>query len=56
LAARHEDTQALERMKEADAKVAEAYALGQRFTDMIQERQFEALLPYCLGTVATQRL
>jgi len=35
-------------MKEANAKVAEAYALGQRFTDMIQERQFEALLPCCL--------
>jgi len=28
---RHENTQALERKKEADAKVAEAYALGQRF-------------------------
>ena len=33
-------------MKQADAKVAEAYALGQRFTDMIRERQSEALLPW----------
>ncbi len=41
-----EDRQALERMKQADAKVAEAYALGQRFTDMIRERQSEALLPW----------
>ncbi len=41
-----EDRQALERMKEADAKVAEAYALGQRFTDMIRERQSEGLLPW----------
>ncbi len=41
-----EDKQALERMKEADAKVAEAYVLGQRFSDMIRERQSEALLPW----------
>ena len=41
-----EDKQALERMKKADAKVAEAYALGQRFTNMIRKRQSEALLPW----------
>ena len=41
-----EDRQALERMKEADAKVSEAYALGQRFTGMIRERRPESLLPW----------
>ena len=41
-----EDEQALERMKEADEKIAEAYALGQRFTGMIRERQPESLLPW----------
>jgi len=41
-----EDRQALERMKEADEKVAQAYTLGQRFTKMVRERQSEALLPW----------
>ena len=41
-----EDKQALERMKQADGKVAEAYDLGQRFTEMVRERQHEALLPW----------
>jgi len=41
-----EDKQALERMKQADEKVAEAYDLGQRFTEMVRERQSEALLPW----------
>lgn len=41
-----EDKQALERMKQADGKVAEAYDLGQRFTEMVRERQPEALLPW----------
>jgi transposase len=41
-----EDRQALERMKQADEKVAEAYDLGQRFTEMVRERQHEALLPW----------
>lgn len=41
-----DDKQALERIKETDGKVAEAYALGQRFTGMIRERQPEALLPW----------
>ena len=41
-----EDKQALERMKQADEKVAEAYDLGQRFTEMVRERQHEALLPW----------
>jgi len=41
-----DDKQALERMKEADEKVAQAYTLGQRFTGMVRERQSEALLPW----------
>ena len=41
-----EDKQALERMKQADEKVAEAYDLGQRFTEMVRERQHESLLPW----------
>lgn len=41
-----EDKQALERMKRADEKVAGAYELGQRFTGMIRERQFDELLPW----------
>ena len=41
-----EDKQALERMKQADDKVAQAYTLGQRFSSMIRERQSEALLPW----------
>ena len=41
-----EDRQALERMKHADGKVAEAYALGQRFADMVRERQPESLPPW----------
>ncbi len=38
-----EEKQAIERMKQADGKVAEAYDLGQRFAYMIRERQSEAL-------------
>ena len=41
-----EDRQALDRMKQADEKVAEAYDLGQRFTEMVRERRSEALLPW----------
>jgi transposase len=41
-----EDKHALERMKQVDGKVAEAYDLGQRFTEMVRERQSEALLPW----------
>jgi len=41
-----EDRQSLERMKQADGKVADAYALGQRFTQMIRERQPESLIPW----------
>jgi transposase len=41
-----DDKQALERMKEADEKVAQAYDLGQRFTGMVRERQPESLLPW----------
>ena len=41
-----EDRQALERMKQADEKVAEAYALGQRFAGMVRERQHESLLTW----------
>lgn len=43
---KEEDKQALERMKQADEKVAEAYDLGQRFTKMVRERQHESLLPW----------
>lgn len=41
-----DDIQALERMKEVDEKLAEAYTLGQRFTEMVRERQPESLLPW----------
>ena len=41
-----DDKQALERMKQADDKVAEAHVLGQRFVQMVRERQAEALLPW----------
>lgn len=41
-----DDKQALERMKQADDKVAEAHILGQRFVQMVRERQSEALLPW----------
>jgi len=41
-----EDRQALERMKQSDQDVAEAYSLGQRFIRMIRERQPDALLPW----------
>ena len=41
-----EDKQALERMKEADEKVAQAYTLCQRFTGMVRERQPEALVDW----------
>jgi hypothetical protein len=41
-----EDKQALERMKQADEKVAKAHILGQRFVSMIREREPEALLPW----------
>jgi transposase len=50
-----EDKQALERMKQADEKVAEAYDLGQRFTKMIRERQHESLLPW-LEDVARSKI
>ena len=40
------EEQTLERMKQADGKVAEAYALGQRFADMVRKRQSELLLPW----------
>lgn len=42
-----EDRQALERVKQSDDDVAEAYSLGQRFVSMIRERQPDALIP-CL--------
>lgn len=41
-----DDKQALERMKQADSKVAEAHVLGQHFVQMVRERQSEALLPW----------
>ncbi len=41
-----EDRQALERMKQADEKVSEAYGLGQRFMEMVRERQPESLLTW----------
>jgi len=50
-----EDRQALERIKEADEKVAEAYHLGQRFTKMVRERQHESLLPW-LEDVARSKI
>jgi len=46
-----DDRQALERMKQADERVAEAYTLGQRFTCMVRERQPESL-PTWLEDVA----
>jgi transposase len=50
-----DDKQALERMKEADEKITEAYDLGQRFTDMIRERRPESLPPW-LEDVAKSRI
>lgn len=41
-----EDRQALERMKQADDKVAEAHVLGQCFVQMVREQQPEALLTW----------
>ncbi len=52
---KEEDKQALERMKQADEKVAEAYELGQRFTKMVRERQHESLLPW-LEDVAKSKI
>jgi transposase len=52
---KEEDKQALERMKQADEKVAEAYDLGQRFTKMVRERQHESLLPW-LEDVARSKI
>ena len=45
-----EDKQALDRMKEADEKIAVAYDLAQRFTGMIRERRPESLLPWLEDT------
>jgi transposase len=50
-----EDKQALERMKQADEKIAQAYTLGQRFAGMVRERQHESLLPW-LEDVAKSRI
>ncbi|MFC1715568.1 ISL3 family transposase [Candidatus Poribacteria bacterium] len=52
---KEEDKQALERMKQADEKVAEAYDLGQRFAKMVRERQHESLLPW-LEDVARSKI
>jgi transposase len=52
---KEEDKQALERMKQADETVAEAYELGQRFTGMVRERESEALLPW-LEDVAKSKI
>ena len=41
-----DDKQALERIKQADVKVAEAHALGQRFVQMVREHQSKPLLPW----------
>jgi transposase len=41
-----EDRQALEKMKQSDQNVAEAYSLGQRFINMVRERQPDELLPW----------
>ena len=46
-----EDRQALERMKQSDEDVGEAYGLGQGFISMIRERQPDALLPWLEDTV-----
>jgi transposase len=40
-----EDRKSLERMKQSDQNVAEAYSLGQRFIKMVRERQPDELLP-----------
>lgn len=50
-----DDKQALERMKQADEKVAEAYSLGQRFVEIVRERRPEALSPW-LGDAAKSRI
>ena len=50
-----EDKQALERMKQVDGEVDEAYDLGQRFTGMVRERQHESLLPW-LEDVARSKI
>ena len=50
-----DDKQALERMKQTDEKVAEAYTLCQRFTGMVRERRPESLLPW-LEDVAKSRI
>ena len=52
---KEEDKQALERMKQADEKVAKAYDLGQRFAKMVRERQHESLLPW-LEDVARSKI
>jgi transposase len=52
---KEEDKQTLERMKQADEKVAQAYDLGQRFTKMVRERQHESLLPW-LEDVAKSKI
>ena len=41
-----EDKRSLERMKQADEEVAEAYSLSQRFTTMVRERQHGYLLAW----------
>lgn len=41
-----DERQFIERMRQTDEKVAEAYALGQRFVNMIQERQSKSLSPW----------
>jgi len=41
-----EDKQSLERMKQADEDVAKAYALSQRFTTIVRERQHGSLLAW----------
>ena len=52
---KEEDKQALERMKQSDEKVAQAYDLGQRFTKMVREQQHESLLPW-LEDVARSKI
>ena len=46
-----EDRQALERIKKSDEDVAEAYSLGQRFINMVRERQPDALTPWLEDTL-----
>jgi transposase len=41
-----EDKQSLERIKQSDEDVAEAYALSQRFTTIVRERQHGSLLDW----------